>query len=81
MEAVEVNRIEFTTQLDEIRQAILALLPDQAPGLTRKEIWDRLPVEVKTNEVRFRSILEAGVGKRWKKRKLAGLDNTFGYYL
>lgn len=39
---------------DELRTAILGVLPADGPdGMTREEIWDALPAEVRRNEVRF----------------------------
>ena len=43
------------------------VLPEQPPGLTRKEIWERLPDEWRKYQVRFQSVMAAGVGTRWLK--------------
>jgi hypothetical protein len=53
-----------------LRQAILGLLSEAAAeglGLTRKEIWESLPGAVRRNEPRVREVIEAGVGKLWRK--------------
>ncbi len=63
---------------DELRQAILAVLPaDDPDGMTREEIWEQLPDGVRKNNIRFRSVLEAECGKLWRKE---GAGNKAGAY-
>ena len=50
-----------------MKDAIKALLPKDGSGLTRKEIWERLPEELRKNEVRFKEILSEGEESEWKK--------------
>ena len=52
-----------------LHEAILALLKEAGEaGLTRKQLWDKLPEAVKRNEVKFRQTMEGGVEANWKKR-------------
>jgi hypothetical protein len=42
---------------------------DDPAGLTREEIWDAPPPEVRKNEVRFKSVLEAEAGTMWEREQ------------
>ena len=55
-----------------LREAIVDLLPSEAPGLTRDEIWNALPEELRVNDVRFRSVLECEADRLWRKGKRPG---------
>ena len=51
-------------------------------ALTREEIWERLPEAVRVNEVRFKSVMEAGVPKDWlKEGGGGGKANAYRYWL
>ena len=51
-----------------LHEAILALLKEAGEaGLTRKQLWDKLPEAVKKNEPRFKVEIESGVGQSWRK--------------
>ncbi len=59
-----------------LKDAIRRLLEQAGPtGLTRKEIWDGLPVELRKNEPKFRSEIAAGVDVVWQKQDR---NNKFG---
>jgi hypothetical protein len=57
-----------------LRRAILKALPKDGSALTRKEIWDRLPAELRRGEVNFKSVLLAGAGKLWFRTGNGGRD-------
>ena len=57
---------------EELREAILGVLPADGDGMTREEIWERLPPAVRKNEVRFKSVMEAECGKLWRKEGKGG---------
>ena len=55
-----------------LHEAILALLKEAGEaGLTRKQLWDKLPEAVKKNEPRFKVEVESGVGQSWRKEERA----------
>ena len=65
---------------EELRNAILAVLPAGDPdGITREEIWERLPDGVRKNEVRFKSVLKAENGKLWVKSWSGGKSTPYRY--
>jgi hypothetical protein len=37
--------------------------------MTRKEIWDALPDDLRRNEVRVSGVIEDGVGEEWRKEE------------
>ena len=41
---------------------------DESVALTREEIWNRLPEDVRVNVKRFESVLEDGVGEMWQRK-------------
>jgi hypothetical protein len=61
-------------RIDVLREALCLIMPfaDEGGGLSRKEIWDRLPAAVKVNRIRFESILEAENGNLWVKEGNGG---------
>lgn len=40
-------------------------------AMTREEIWNRPPEEVRVNVKRFEAVLEAGVGTLWTRKRIA----------
>ena len=50
-------------------------------ALTREEIWERLPEAVRVNEVRFKSVMEAGVPKDWLKEGGGRQAGSYRYWL
>jgi restriction endonuclease S subunit len=63
----------------ELRTAIRAILTKGESPLTRKDIWEALPEELRVNEPRFREVLEGGVGDVWGKEKADGRGGGFVY--
>ncbi len=77
--AEETNRFEHRPEgggpsptASRLHDAILALLKEAGEaGLTRKQLWDKLPEAVKRNEARFKVEIESGVGQGWRKEERA----------
>jgi hypothetical protein len=71
---------ELATLTDDgnapLRVAILAALPKDGTPLTRKEIWDRLPHELRRGEGRFITVLEEGSGTLWFR---TGRGGRYGF--
>ena len=75
--AEETNRFEHRPEggggsptATRLHDAILALLQEAGEaGLTRKQLWDKLPEAVKRNEARFKVEIESGVGQGWRKEE------------
>jgi hypothetical protein len=63
----------------ELRAAIVGILTNGKSPMTRKEIWEALPEELRVNEPRFREVLEGGVGDVWGKEKADGRGGGFVY--
>ncbi|MBA4066399.1 MAG: hypothetical protein C0501_22330 [Isosphaera sp.] len=59
-----------------VRAEVLALLQADrdggGPGLTRKQLLDGLPDELRKGENRFRGLLEDGCGTLWAKGEREG---------
>jgi hypothetical protein len=71
--ATDTREQQENGRKEELRNAILAVLPANDPdGMTREEIWEALPAEVRKNEVRFKRTLEADCGKLWRKEGKGG---------
>ena len=87
--AEETNRFEHRPEggggsptATRLHDAILALLKEAGEaGLTRKQLWDKLPEAVKRNEVKFRQTMEGGVEIDWKKRERGPRQGGASYYL
>ena len=62
----EDNEDERRTKL---RECLLTILPegDDRVALTREEIWDHVPDEIRRNVKRFEAVLEDGCGELWQK--------------
>jgi hypothetical protein len=65
--ATDTREQQENGRKEELRNAILAVLPHDGDGMTREEIWEALPPEVRKNEVRFKSVIAAETGKLWRK--------------
>jgi hypothetical protein len=75
--AVDTREQQEDGRKEELRNAILAVLPPDDPdGMTREDIWERLPDGVRKNHMRFKSVLEAENGKLWVK---SGNGGRSGY--
>jgi hypothetical protein len=60
---------------DALRAAILAALTAAGEqGLTRKQLWEKLPAELRPGERAFREAVEGGVGEFWRKEDRANRD-------
>ena len=67
---------------DPLKEAIRSLLRAAGPaGLTRKQLWERLPEEGRRNEPKFREVVEAGVGEGWQKRERSPRQGGSIYHL
>ena len=66
----------------KLRECLLTILPegDERVALTREEIWDLVPEEIRKNEVRFKTVLEEGCGELWEKRGTGGKQAAFRYW-
>ena len=77
----EAKREREDGRKDDLRLAIRGLLhANWEQALTRKEIWERLPEAVRLNEVRFKSVMEAGVPRDWLKEGGGGKSNPYRYW-
>ena len=54
----------------KLRECLLTILPegDGSVALTREEIWDQVPEEIRRNVKRFEAVLEDGCGELWAKK-------------
>ena len=75
--ATEKRREE---RLDELREAILAILPLEGDGLTREDIWARLPDEVRKNESNYNRMIQEGTGRSWTRMRRPGRGGAFVYW-
>jgi hypothetical protein len=79
--AVDTREQQEDGRKEELRNAILAVLPPDDPdGMTRDEIWERLPDGVRKNQVRFKRVLDAECGKLWRKEGSCGKKDPFRYW-
>ena len=53
---------------------MLTILPegDDRVALTREEIWDQVPEEIRRNVKRFEAVLEEGCGELWERKGNGG---------
>ena len=63
---------------DAIQDAVVAMLADGRPW-TRKDLWDGLPDELRKNQPRFLSVLEAECPRLWRKESRSGRGGGFVY--
>ena len=65
-----------------MRECLLTILPegDDRVALTREEIWDQVPEEIRRNVKRFEAVLEEGCGELWEKRGSGGKQAAFRYW-
>jgi len=67
---------------DGLRHAILGVLPaNREQAMTRDEIWEKLPDAVRVNQVRFKSVMEAGVPADWLKEGGGGNGHSYRYWV
>ena len=66
----------------KLRECLLTILPegDDRVALTREEIWDQVPEEIRRNVKRFEAVLEEGCGELWEKRGSGGKAGGFRYW-
>ena len=77
--ATDTREQQENGRKEELRNAILAVLPTDGDGMTREEIWEQLPAEVRVNHMRFKSVLEAENGKLWVKSGNGGKGTPYRY--
>lgn len=63
----------------ELRRAILAEAGDD--GLTRKQVWDALPDDLRRNETRVNAVIEDGVEAEWRKEERSARSGGAVYHL
>jgi hypothetical protein len=68
------------SRVDALREALCGVIPfaPEGGGLTRAEIWDRLPPAVKVNELRLREVLD-GEQELWIKDGTGTRGKPFRY--
>ena len=56
---------------------MLTIVPegDERVALTREEIWDRVPEEIRRNVKRFETVLEELCGELWERKGGTGGRN------
>ena len=79
-EAVPDKPTKASHRDDELRLAIRDILQREGKGMTRKEIWDALPDELRRNEKVFRDAVE-GDGSGWRKEDRANREGGPLYHL
>jgi hypothetical protein len=64
-----------------LKEAILSLLKAAGDsGLTRKQLWERLPDELRRNESKFKVQVESGVGSMWRRKERSNRDGGPIYF-
>jgi predicted ATP-dependent serine protease len=79
--ATDTHERQEDGRKDELRAAILGALTRHAPTpLTREELWEELPPDMRKNEKRFRAVLEDGTGTLWQREGKGRNGGAFRYW-
>ncbi|MCU0706370.1 MAG: AAA family ATPase [Fimbriiglobus sp.] len=79
--ATEARERAEEERKETLRGAITGVLARVAPkSLTREELWDELPPDMRKNEKRFRTVLEEGAGTLWQRDGKGRNGGAFRYW-
>ena len=53
---------------------------DEGAALTREEIWDQLPDEIRRNVKHSEAVLEESCGELWERKEAGGKAGGFRYW-
>jgi hypothetical protein len=64
-----------------LRESLCLRIPfDEEKAVTREELWNGLPEQLRVNVKRFEAVLEEHVGTLWERKGGTGRGVTFRYW-